>query len=206
METEKRTRTNDDLLGKMWKTKSARFNAHLRLRRKHNLSTWATSILAFYIFAASLIPLVYTSLASGGAERLISVLTVIISVFLIIITLLEGSKRYDSEADRMLNCGLEISEIYNRFQALNKEKADERRTEFNNEYSAVMNRYGLNHEDVDFLKFKMANRAELRTDWSQFLFDSVKYLVLWIGEYWLYIVLVVIPPLTAVLLRRQLGF
>ncbi|WLB87702.1 SLATT domain-containing protein [Bradyrhizobium japonicum] len=201
-----RTRTTDLLLGKMWKTKSARFNAHARLIQKRNLSTWATSILAFYIFAGSLVPLVYPHLLSAGAEQLVSILTVIISVFLIIITLLESSKNYDREAERMLQCALEISNIYNSYQALTTEKADEQRGQFTNEYSAALNKSGLNHQDIDFLQFQLRNSRELQIRAARYAADVVKYFLLWVAEYWLYVVLVVIPPLAAGLLHKQLGF
>lgn len=202
----RRTRTSDELLGKMWKTKSARFNAHQRLARKHNLSTWATSILAFYIFVASLLPLFYPKLGAEGADRLLAVITIIISVFLIIVTLLENSKKYDREADRMLDCALEISELYNRFQSLPTDQVDEKRVEFNDNYSEVLKRYGLNHKEIDFLRFSLLNAAELNVGGGRYILDCLRFLICYVTEYWLYFVLVVIPPMVAYLLRGRLGF
>ena len=206
MEKAPRNRMNDALMGKMWKTKSSRFNADLRLRRRHMLSLSATTILAFYIFAASLLPLAYTPSSVGGAEKLISVLTLLISVFLIIVILLESTKNYQKEADRMLRCALEISDIYNRFQALTPETADQKRVAFNDEYGATLQKHELNHKDIDYLQFQLRNASELGIGWGRYAADCGKYLYFWFGEYWLYIVLVIAPPLAAVMYHKQLGF
>lgn len=206
MEKASRNRMNDVLLGKMWKTKSSRFNADLRLRRKHALSLSATTILAFYIFAVSLLPLTYTPSSSGGAEKLISIITLLISVFLIIIILLESTKNYQKEADRMLRCALEISDIYNRFQALTPEAADQKRVAFNDEYGAALQKHELNHKDIDYLQFQLRSASELGIGWGRYATDCGKYLYFWLGEYWLYIALIIAPPLAAFVYQKHLGF
>jgi hypothetical protein len=193
-----RNRTTDRLLGKMWKTKSARFNAHRRLVRKNSLSTWATSILAVYIIIASLAPLAYPGLAAGTTGKLIQVLSVAISIFLIIIILLENSKNYLGEADRMLRCALAISEVYNRFQALTPAEANTKRAEFTDEYNKILEMHELNHNDIDFRKFELQNSRELRFGNWKYIGAFGRYAVLWLVEYWLYIILVGLPPIAAV--------
>jgi len=133
-------------------------------------------------------------------------LTLIISVFLIILTLREGSKQYDREGEKMLQCSIQISRIYNTFQGLSPEVQDERRIEFTDEYSRVLDSFSLNHRDIDYLQFQLRNRSELHIGRIQYLVDLVKYGILSIAEYWLYLSLVIIPPLATFLLRHQLGF
>lgn len=199
-------RLTDPLLGKMWKTKSARFNAHARLKAKHWLSTTATSILSFYLVVASLIPLVYeTSLPSGGSKFL-SVISLVISVFLIIITLLESAKNYHGEADRMHKCALEISELYNRFQAKSLQDADASRVELNDNYSRVLKAYEINHKDIDFLRFQIFFSRDLGIRGGRFAVAVVRYVLLWLVEYGLYIAMILAPPIAAFIYRSTLGF
>ena len=135
-------RTKDNLLNKMWRTKSARFNAGQRLRVIHALSIWTTSFLAFYVFCMSLaaIFILYYNLTSDPAQysQYFSLATLVLSVFLIIVTLLESSKRYLNEADSMLQSGNEIGEIYNLFQSFSEDEKEKKRTEVARQYSKVL--------------------------------------------------------------------
>ena len=96
--TDHPSRTTDNLLRKMWQTKSARFNAHQRLDRRHRMSVFATSLLACYLVALSLYQLVFEKNLSPVGMKLLSVTSIVVSVFLIMITLVESSRNYQSEA------------------------------------------------------------------------------------------------------------
>jgi hypothetical protein len=198
-------RLSDPLLGKMWKTKSSRFNAQVRLSAKHSLSIISTAILAFYLFAASLVDLLHQSSASGS-PRVLSVLTVIISVFLIIISLLESTKNHQREADRMHQCALEISELYNRFQALPMERANEERVRYSGLYSEILKKFEINHKDIDYMRFQIAFAKDLKIDGFSVFALYTKYVFYWWAEYALYIVLIIAPPVLFFLYRYQLGW
>ena len=190
-------RLTDPLLGKMWKTKSARFNAHARLKSKHWLSTAATSLLAFYLVIASLVLLVYESSLPSGGSKFLSVISLVISIFLIIITLLESAKNYSGEADRMHKCALEISELYNRFQAMTLDEADAQRVALNDEYSGILKTHEINHKDIDFLRFQLSFNRDLGMGGGDLFLSILRYCLLWLTEYILYILLVIAPPVVA---------
>jgi hypothetical protein len=190
-------RLSDPLLGKMWKTKSARFNAHARLLTKHWLSTTATAILSFYLIVASLIPLAYEASLAPEGTKFLSVITLVISILLIIVTLIESARNYHGEAERMHKCALAISEIYNRFQAMTKEVADQNRIGLNDEYSKILVKYELNHKDIDFIRFQIAAANDLKLRGARWVWHVVKYVVLWSSEYALYVVIMAAPPLFA---------
>jgi hypothetical protein len=198
-------RTTDPLLGKMWKTKSARFNAHARLKAKHSLSTTATAILSFYLVIAALIPLVYESNMPPGGPKFLSVVSLVISIFLIIVTLLESAKNYSGEAEKMHKCALQISELYNRFQALSLEEADRDRISINGLYSEILKKHELNHLDIDFVRFEIMFWTSLSLSKKAVAFALVRYLLLWITEFWLYIVLIAAPPVVAYIYRAEVG-
>jgi hypothetical protein len=90
------SRSNDHLLGKMWKTKSARYNAQARLRSKQSASIGAIALLSFYVVVASIVQLAFADAVAPLQSKLISVGTLVVSVFIIVITLLENGKSYGS--------------------------------------------------------------------------------------------------------------
>lgn len=191
-------RLSDPLLGKMWKTKSARFNAHARLLTKHWLSTTATAILSFYLIVASLIPLVYEANMPPAGSKFLAVITLVISILLIIVTLIESARNYHGEAERMHKCALSISEIYNRLQAMKLDLADQNRIALNDEYSSVLLRYEINHKDIDFVKFQVAFADDLNIRGARRTWNTTKYIFLWLSEYSMYILIIAVPPLAAI--------
>ncbi|MBZ9907545.1 MULTISPECIES: SLATT domain-containing protein [Mesorhizobium] len=198
-------RTTDPLLGKMWKTKSARFNAHTRLKAKQSLSTTATSFLAFYLVIVALIPLLYEASLPPGGPKFLSVVSLIISIFLIIITLLESAKNYSGEADGMQKCALEISEIYNQFQALTLEEANSRRPEFSATYSDILKKHQLNHKDVDYIRFELMFHKDMQIGIFSLTLMFIRYVALIIAEYWLYFVLIIGPTVLGYCYRSEIG-
>lgn len=198
-------RTTDALLGKMWKTKSARFNAHNRLKAKQSWSTTATSLLSFYLVIAALIPLVYEANLPPGGPKFLSVVSLIISIFLIIVTLLESAKNYGTEADRMHKCALEISELYNEFQALPIDRANDDRVSFTTRYSDILKSHELNHKDVDFLRFELMFADDLKlAGWSRGT-KRLHYAILLVVEYGLYFALAAGPLIVGYIYRSELG-
>lgn len=186
-------RATDHLLGKMWKTKSSRFNAQARLRTRYWASVAATSLLSFYLVAASLMQLAFDDTLDLTTNKLLSVGNVIVSVLLIVVTLLETAKDYAGEADRMHKSALAIAELYNRFQALTIERADEQRTAFNDLYSSALKDNPVEHKDIDFQRFRLRNANDLGISRTGFVAIIVNFFRLWLLEYWLYTALIFLP-------------
>lgn len=203
---DKRSRTNDPLLGKMWKTKSARFNANARLSAKHSLSNYGTAILAVYIIVATIAPLEFQQLSSGDAERLISMFIIAVSMVLIVISLQENARNYQGQADRMHRCALEISTLYNRFQALTTEEADTQRVKFSETYSQILVLHDINHKQIDAVRFQLSAGPELGIRGGRYALTLIYYFFLWLGEYWLYGLLMVAPPLLLLICHGLFGF
>lgn len=189
------SRASDHLLRKMWQTKSARFNAHKRLEGRHRLSIFATSLLSCYLVGVSLYQLVFESSLTATGIKLLSVTNIVVSVFLIMITLVEAARNYGSEAERMRENALAISTLYNAFQALPLAEADAQRQQYAADYSALLENAQLNHEDLDRNRFRIPNAKELQINWRTYAAILVRTLWLFVCEYWLYISLVIVPPL-----------
>lgn len=197
------SRATDHLLRKMWKTKSARFNAHARLMSRQRLSTIATSALACYLIAASILQLTIPAAASGDFGRLVTSAVLILSVFLLMITLTESGRNYVTEADRMHRSALEIAELYNRFQALDLAAADVARGVFNDQYSAVLKATEVNHSDIDFLRFQIAYREDLKPTWIALVGMFLQFAVLWLVEYALYFLMIFGPAVLLFLIMKH---
>lgn len=188
------SRATDDLLRKMWQTKSARFNAHMRLQRRHWLSIAATSILSCYLVGISLFQLAFESATSAANIRLLSVTNIVVSVFLIMITLLESARNYGNEGERMRENALAISKFYNEFQALTATEADTQRDKYAAAYSDLLIEAKLNHKDIDRNLFRIPNAKELNIAFPSYIILLLQTGLLMIIEYWLYFSLVLAPP------------
>lgn len=188
------SRATDHLLHKMWQTKSARFNAHMRLQRRHWLSIAATSILSCYLVGISLFQLAFESAIPPTSIRLLSVTNIVVSVFLIMITLLESARNYGNEGERMRENALAISKFYNEFQALTVTEADVQRDKYAKLYSDLLIEAKLNHKDIDRNLFRIPNAKELNINWSSYAILLLQTFLLIIFEYWLYFSLILVPP------------
>lgn len=187
------SRATDHLLRKMWKTKSARFNAQARLMNRHWMSIVATSALACYLIAASILQLTIPAAAIGDMGKIVTSAVLIMSVFLLMITLTESARNYASVAERMHKSALEIAELYNRFQALDLAAADRERSSFNDQYSTVLKTTEVNHKDIDFLRFQIGSRNDLKISIGDLILMIAHYVALWFVEYCLYFLMILGP-------------
>lgn len=198
------SRATDYLLSKMWKTKGSRFNAHARLRARHWASVIATSILPMYLIALSLCQLTFTEALSATESKILSIGGVIVSIFLIIITLVENARNYLGDAEKMHQSALAISELYNRFQALTVDEANIQRLKFNNEYSDALKENPVDHKDIDYKRFMIRSAQDLGISGWRYGMLLVDYTVRLFWEFSLYISLICAPliGLASVLLTR----
>jgi hypothetical protein len=194
------SRVTDHLLKKMWQTKSARFNGHARLIRRHWLSIAATSLLACYLVALSLFQIVFEESISRAGLKLISVTSIVVSVFLIMITLYESARDYRGEAERLNKNALAISELYNEFQGLSLTEADAQRPTFVRSYSHLMKDAELGHADIDLYRFRIPNARELAIPAGHYCAMLARTSLLLVAEYWTYAAMIIVPPVLFYLL------
>ena len=137
-----------NLLKKMHQTKGARFESHKRYTAKNYYSNFTISILSFYVICISVGLLVFDSSISNNLKNWFTFVSVALSVLIIIITLLDGSQRYDVKAELMHNCARDINELYNRCK-LEKEPNEVRMGEFTSQYQMILFKYQFNHDEID---------------------------------------------------------
>ena len=151
----------DSFLSKMWNTRGARFVAHERLKARHRMSVFSTSMLSIYLIGLSSITLIGNENIHPDIYKMIPLLVLSLSVFVLVITLIEGSRNYLLNAEKMHSSGMEISEIYGELElALKSKKADYRlRKKLWADYNKILSKYP-NHEERQFCIFKAKNYTE----------------------------------------------
>lgn len=162
----------------------------------------ATTILSFYLVAVSFAQIAYSTDFTPADTKALSFATAIISVFLIIVTLLEAARNYPGEASRLNECASRIATVYNRFQALSVTEADVQRIAYNDEYSRTLREVDVSHADIDQLRFQLRFSEDLGIGGWAYAALVLKYVILWLFEYLLYLVLVITPLIALVALIR----
>ncbi|MDO8953684.1 MAG: SLATT domain-containing protein [Gammaproteobacteria bacterium] len=135
----------------LWVTIGSRFNASRRLMIKHYASIFTVSILSLYILGINLLPL------GGTCPKLapfISPISILASVFVIILSLLEAGKGYEVKAERLHSNAMDLNALYSRWKInLNQSHAKEM-NEIIIEYHEIIKSCPENHEPSDMVLFK----------------------------------------------------
>src|SRR6185436_18204581 len=87
-------RAGEQLLAAMRTVKAARFNAAERLERKHALSLFAMSMVSLYFVGLSVWQAVYAPTLDEAANRLITLVSIMSSIFTLVLALIESMNDY----------------------------------------------------------------------------------------------------------------
>lgn len=200
----------DPLISKTWITKGTRFTADQRLRAKHRWSNLSLAILSLYLIALSSTEMLGVSIFDNNEfDRYIPMGVLFLSIFILIISMIENSKNHLLQAEKMHQCALEIQSIYHRLQLAIQNKKDtyELRQSFLKEYDEVLLKYP-NHEERAFNIFKAANYTEESFNFWIITCPCLKmpiaYALLiwyWISDFWLYLLFILGPLIAFVLMH-----
>ena len=184
---------SEQLLHAMRTVKAARFSAAERFDRKHMLSLFSMSIVSLYFVGLSVWQVVYAPLLDEATNRLVTLVSIMSSIFTLVLALIESMNDYKIKSHHMHACALAVNDLYHEFKLV--PPADESRVqEFRRRYNEIVRGCPLNHARIDYL---MA-RAERNVPWPEALWVRLRY----IGDvYVLYTAALVIPPLVLLLCR-----
>ena len=173
--------------------KAARFSAAERFERKHMLSLFSMSIVSLYFVGLSVWQVVYAPLLDEATNRLVTLVSIMSSIFTLVLALIESMNDYKIKAHHMHACALAVNDLYHEFK-LGRPDDDSRVQEFRRRYNEIVRGCPLNHARIDYL---MA-RAERTMPWPEALWVRLRY----IGDvYVLYSAALLIPPLVLLLCR-----
>jgi hypothetical protein len=196
-----------ELCSRMWITKGSRYNAYRRYEWKHRLSLTSISMLTLYVFGLTLADFCHI-LRSTGNNNIISFISMVLSIFILILSLLENSNNYQIKAERLHNCAKEITGVYNELRMLmhSEDSYDykfKELEEITKRYDGIIQKYGENHDKIDYELFQSENYKEFEINLIRKKFILIKSL----KAYWLYIICILLPPMLFIyILLRQYNF
>ncbi|MGH1351981.1 MAG: SLATT domain-containing protein [Methyloligellaceae bacterium] len=185
-----------DLLERMKGSMKSRFNAHNRLEQKHKVSIFTLSIISLFVVAISLYALTYSPILHLSTKSAITFASIISSIFIIIVGLLESQNNYQVRALQMHKCAMEINDLYQRLQIEPMISKDTLQY-YTERFHSVMQGCPYNYDDIDYLMAKVDSKKEEDVSWDMRLHVNLTY---WINVYGLNLVIMIIPPLILFLL------
>jgi hypothetical protein len=176
----KKQKTNYDIfLNQMWKTKGARFNACRRLKQTYKISNLAISLFSSFVILISLIALLPSSFGLNLNVTNISLLSLLMSMFILLLSLLENGKQYEIKSERLFNNANEITRIYDKFRFIlevKREKSGAKIESLISEYHFALDKCQENHEPVDYEMFEMEHPEVYRLTWIKKIEIRLSYL------------------------------
>ena len=183
---------------KIWTTIGSRFNASRRLNNQYKLSALSISVLSIFGIGTPIIQNYIDSSQCYNADKLYSLVSILLSIFILVLSLLEGAKNYQIKAEKLHNNAVEMSIVLNEISFLadyklkicmsdkSKEDVVMQIKKYNKEYNALIKQCPENHDSDDFLLFKAQNHKDFEKGWLW-----SKRILIWlrIKYYWLYITL-----------------
>lgn len=190
---EREARAADQLLRAMHTVKSARFNAGERLERKHMISLFAMSMVSLYFVGLSVWQAVYAPQLSEAASRLITLVSIMSSIFTLVLALIESMNDYKMKAHHMHACALAVNDLYHELKLVRPDDVAGVQ-DFRRRYNEAVRGCPVNHSRIDYLMAK----SEQGMPWADKLWVRLRYAL---DVYALYGLCLLIPPLVLLVFR-----
>jgi hypothetical protein len=192
--TDPHARPAEQLLAAMRTVKAARFNAAERLERKHTLSLFSMSMVAMYFVGLSVWQAIYAPTLDESTNRLITLVSIMSSVFSLVLALIESMNDYRMKAYHMHACALAVNDLYHELKLIGPADAAHLQA-FRERYNSAVRGCPYNHAHVDYLMAKAeAGDAPLQHRlWAQLRHAA--------DVYALYGIALIVPPLVLLLCR-----
>ena len=154
------------LSDKVWATKNARFCASRRMWRNRKSSTVAVALLSASIIAVNM--LVFFD-SFKVCSVVITVVTVILSTFSLVMSLLIAMLRYEYREDNYHQCGIELENLNQRIKLRiveltrrnendgDVESPEDENEKFLREYTDIQKKYNQNHTEFDYKYSELMN-------------------------------------------------
>lgn len=187
---------------RLWKTKGSRFNAYRRLKRRQQVSIFSISVLSVYGISIPVIQAVIDTTSCPKTNNLYTVISLTLSVFILVLSLLEGANNYAGKSEKMHTNAIKISSLYSELEvliAINRtpESLGDGVDNIQRRYSEIIEECPENHEPEDYLEFQIQHRKDFRLSPLRCFWIKARSFFV---NYWLYsLFVIVIPPFIFVL-------
>ena len=158
-----------ELSDKIWRTKNARFIASKRMKRRHNSSTVSVALLSVSIIAVNMLAFLNISEID---KTVINIVTVVLSTFALVMSLLINHLRYEYREDNYHRCGIELDHLNQRLKIRISElcvgnnnvneivSPNDDNLKYLDEYNAILSKYNLNHTEFDYKYSLIKNESK----------------------------------------------
>ena len=143
----------DHLLRTLKVTAGCRFNAARRLESHDRRLTRLTAFASAYVIALTVLP--YFMKLPSQTSDLYNLVTVGLSVVILVSSLLQYSSGEVVNSEQHHRSALEISEIRRLLLLKDGKVTDDELLEYTKQYNDVLQKYSINHDDIDFLQYQL---------------------------------------------------
>lgn len=150
-----------DLLADTKSTAGARFNASKRLAGKDRALTRLTAFTSAYIIIFTALP--YIAKLSPLASDHLNLINLSLAIVVLVSSLLQYSSNDVVNSEQHHRCALEINEMRRNLKASPSPVSSGRVLEEVERYNNILQKYSVNHDDVDYLKHKLTHRRDYPT-------------------------------------------
>lgn len=175
----------------VYKTMCARFTAFRRVKRNRDASKVAETLFSASIIGISLIALMSNNLE---VSRNISVFTIILSTFLLSLSLLLSGLSYDKRMDNYHACGNELNRLYRNMhhdvKTLTEEEQKRKESDYIDQYFNILNKYNQNHISFDY-EYAMSLFSDSTMGTVSRLWLKIRYYIL--DMYLVYWLIAIVP-------------
>ena len=139
-------------------TAGSRFNAADRLRRQDKYANATQAVVSAVLICLAISSFVFTVVQAHSKE--ISFSSLVVSIFLLVITLRKASNNDTVNAEQMHRCALEINELRRFGAALSEIEMSAEIKDITLKYNQIFQKWSINHTSEDFNKYKLQHRWE----------------------------------------------
>jgi hypothetical protein len=143
----------EKFLASLKSTSAARFHAAQRLADRDRKLTRLTAFTSAYVIALTIFPY-FIKLPQDVIDNF-NLLTVFFSIVVLVSSLLQYSSADVVNAEQHQRCALEIDEIQRDLRVKMPNVSEAELGGFCHRYNAVLQKYSINHEEVDFMKHQI---------------------------------------------------
>lgn len=166
----------DNFISKVKLTKDSRFQAFARMRRLNVASNVSLSVLSACIISINLLAFI---VKDSFTNQFITVFTIGLSVFALVLSLLISMQAYAVKADNYHRCGCELAELLDRAEIWKEENINlslDNKEKLQKGYHSIIKNCNLNHTYKDYA-MSVVKCGEER---SRHISKSFTY-ILWYG-------------------------
>ncbi|WP_162895873.1 SLATT domain-containing protein [Novosphingobium sp. THN1] len=155
----------DNLLWNIRSTAGSRFAAAKRLERRDRSLTSLTAFSSAYIIILTVLPYIIKS--SQSVSDRINLVTVAMAVVVLVSSLLQYSSGDIVNAEQYHRSALELKELRREIKAMRGSLSIDQFIDYSAKYSRILEKYSVNHDDIDYLRYKLENPSEFEmTKWQ----------------------------------------